>query len=866
MPCDGDNSETCGGSNRLSVYSFRGPVPSQPAPPGKTSSSSSSTSSSSSSSSSTKVGPTTTKTSSKKKTTTTSSSSKGKTTSTSNTKKKTTSTKKTSKKSSSSTSTSPSATPSIGPGTAHNLPAGWKYRGCYVDNAGGGRDFNNQQNDNQNLTIESCVSTCSSLGYSIAATEYGVQCFCDNFVRNGGALASSDSQCNKQCAGDSTEICGGGNLLSVYSNSTIQPFVPPAVQKTNLPGSWEYVGCVTDQDIPRTLQYELYLTENNTATNCLKQCSQFGYAAGGMEFGLQCFCGDDSNRVKVNATFAPESDCNMPCTGNSSYVCGAGNRLSYYRWTGTALTDWSYASGSAAGLYQFLIGGVIIPLISTAAVNGKVVFMEKFGTEPANNSTGTYELDLAEINNFTAAWRPMHVQSDIFCSAGLTLPDRAARQINIGGWANAATYGVRLYWPDGSPGVWGNNDWQENVEEVSLQTGRWYPTGMIMANGSILVVGGEEGSNGAPVPNLEVLPQPAGGGLVYCDYLNRTDPYNLYPYLAVLPSGGVFIAYYNEARILDENSLQTQTVLPNIPGSVTSFLAGRTYPFEGTMMIMPQMAPYTDPLTVMICGGSIPGPEFALDNCVSLQPEVKNANWTIERMPSVRVVVCMTALPDGTYLILNGGMHGRAGFGTSSIPNTNAVLYDPSKPVNHRMTVMANTTIARLYHSEAILLQDGRVLVSGSDPEDGIYPQEYRVEVFLPPYLLNNQTRPKYTITNRDWSYGGAYKITLAKGVSTSNLKVSLMGSESSTHGSSMGQRTLFPSFSCSGRTCTITAPPNAHVAPPGWFQLFVLDNGTPSNSTFVRIGGDPASLGNWPNFADFDTPGVGPILNTTIY
>jgi hypothetical protein len=28
------------------------------------------------------------------------------------------------------------------------------------------------------------------------------------------------------------------------------------------------------------------------------------------------------------------------------------------------------------------------------------------------------------------------------------------------------------------------------------------------------------------------------------------------------------------------------------------------------------------------------GPEIALDNCVSLQPEVANANWTIERMVS----------------------------------------------------------------------------------------------------------------------------------------------------------------------------------------------------------------------------------------
>ena len=32
-----------------------------------------------------------------------------------------------------------------------------------------------QQNDNQQLTVESCVSTCAGLGYSVAGMEYGVQ-------------------------------------------------------------------------------------------------------------------------------------------------------------------------------------------------------------------------------------------------------------------------------------------------------------------------------------------------------------------------------------------------------------------------------------------------------------------------------------------------------------------------------------------------------------------------------------------------------------------------------------------------------------------------------------------------------------------
>ena len=75
-----------------------------------------------------------------------------------------------------------------------------------------------------------------------------------------------------------------------------------------------------------------------------------------------------------------------------------------------------------------------------------------------------------------------------------------------------------------------------------MQQGRWYPSSLVMPNGSVLVVGGEEGSNGAPIPTLEILPTPAGGPTwLFMDWLQRTDPNNLYPFLHVLPSGNIFV-------------------------------------------------------------------------------------------------------------------------------------------------------------------------------------------------------------------------------------------------------------------------------------------------------------------------------------
>jgi hypothetical protein len=205
---------------------------------------------------------------------------------------------------------------------------------------------------------------------------------------------------------------------------------------------------------------------------------------------------------------------------------------------------------------------------------------------------------------------------------------------------------------------------------------------------------------------------------------------------------------------------------------------------------------------------------------------------------------------------MNGAQQGVAGFNVAGDPNLSALLYDPSQPIGSRISILNTTTIARMYHSEATLLPDGRVLVSGSDPQAPGLPEELRIEVYIPPYLSQGLTQPLLTVPNTDWAYGGQYPITVQL-FQGQTMRVSLVAMVSSTHGNVMGGRTIFPAFSCNGTACTVTAPPNAQVSPPGWHQLFILDGPTPSHSVFVRIGGDPAQLGNWPALPGFNPPGV---------
>lgn len=65
-----------------------------------------------------------------------------------------------------------------------------------------------------------------------------------------------------------------------------------------------------------------------TVDMCAKYCFDLGYNLLGVEYGGECYCGNELQAGSVTAT---ASDCNMACAGNASQSCGAGNRLNVYQ-------------------------------------------------------------------------------------------------------------------------------------------------------------------------------------------------------------------------------------------------------------------------------------------------------------------------------------------------------------------------------------------------------------------------------------------------------------------------------------------------------------------------------------------------------
>ena len=164
----------------------------------------------------------------------------------------------------------------------------------------------------------------------------------------------------------------------------------------------------------------------------------------------------------------------------------------------------------------------------------------------------------------------------------------------------------------------------------------------------------------------------------------------------------------------------------------------------------------------LVCGGGtgtiVTAP--ALSDCGRIAPLTENPVWQMEEMPTgPRLMPDMTLLPDGTVFIANGAANGWAGFDNAQTPVLTALLYNPKLPVGQRFQNIAISNIARMYHSETILLEDGRVLILGSAPNADAnainvpYPNERRIEAFYPAYLTSGAQRPTFVITQNDWNY-----------------------------------------------------------------------------------------------------------------
>lgn len=341
-----------------------------------------------------------------------------------------------------------------------------------------------------------------------------------------------------------------------------------------------------------------------------------------------------------------------------------------------------------------------------------------------------------------------------------------------------------------------------------------------------------------------------------------------------------------------------------MPGNVV-----RVYPASGAVAMLPLTPANNWTPTVLFCGGSDMPDEYwgnysfpnyntwtypASTDCQRITPEPQDGSTPVyvqdDSMLEGRTMGQFIILPDGTLLVVNGGLNGTAGYAQAtgqtpsadlmpygeslaSAPVGTPAIYNPNMPSGSRWSNagLASSSIPRLYHSSAMLLPDASVLIAGSNPNvdvnlTTIFPTTYTAEIFYPHYF-SASVRPKPTGIPSALSYGGSYfnitvpssSYTGSTNAAASNTTVILTRGGFTTHAMNMGQRflQLNNSYTVNSDGSYVLhvaqVPPNPNILTPGPCLMFVVVNGIPSNGTMLIVGN--GQIGTQPTTAVSDLP-----------
>ncbi|KAF0441398.1 galactose oxidase [Gigaspora margarita] len=501
----------------------------------------------------------------------------------------------------------------------------------------------------------------------------------------------------------------------------------------------------------------------------------------------------------------------------------------------------------------------------------KMLIIDRAELNTAKTSDGQSALS-TEYDLLTNKYRVLNLHTNTFCSAGAFMSNGTLIETGgdvIVGTIGAGIQSLRMY--NGCDDL--TCDWTEYPNYMT--TPRWYNTMVRLPDGRVMNFGGctkatNKNTKEINNPTIEFFPKTGANDTpVTVQLLLDTMPYNLYPVCIVLPGpvgqNWLFMSANKKAQIWDYVKLEVVKPLPDVPGSP------RTYPLTGSATLLPLNYSNNYTAEIILCGGSFDlKPEGAADGtCARMNFGNDNATWETEDFGNPaqpRVMPDGILMPDGKVLFLNGAANGFAGWDTG--PTTNRLysaqnpvktpfLYDPLANNGSRWTTLTASNIIRVYHSNALLLPDGTVFVSGSNPNSPPcptceHPTEYRVERFTPPYLLTGAPRATMKTVAGLTSMNGLNAIEVkfnqivtivvdSKVPSDAVFTACLIHHGFVTHSNHMSQRMVILKVesiipTSTGYAIDVVMPPNSNIMPMGrQTYLYVLSNGVPAD-TAVEI------------------------------
>ncbi|HEX5685644.1 MAG TPA: PA14 domain-containing protein [Ideonella sp.] len=474
------------------------------------------------------------------------------------------------------------------------------------------------------------------------------------------------------------------------------------------------------------------------------------------------------------------------------------------------------ADATQKGMFGRLANWPVIAVHAVLMPDGRVM---SYGTKPDGQQTGFFNYDLWDSTQPVDSGHTTLANgtaTDIFCSSQVLLPDAASTRVFIAGgdnWTGSATTNTG-----------NNNSNLLSVADSSLTRGvnmnraRWYSSSTVLLNGEVLVQGGSGGTDRPEIRGRDgtfrLLHNADTSGLDF-----------MYPRNFVAPDGRVF-GYDSNGRMyyLDTGS-----------GALT--MAGQ---FAGAYRGSDASAAMFRPGRILQFGGASNG--AAVIDITGGAPVVTPTH----SMASQRRLATATVLADGRVLATGGSP-------VWNDINNAALSAEIWNPQTGQWTVGATGAVARLYHSNALLLPDATVLVAGGGAPGPL--NNLNAEIYYPPYLFtadgHEAPRPAIVATPDYLQVGKTVTVDVD---STSTIsRVTLVKTGSTTHGWNMEQRFVELPFRAEGNRLRVQAPTRAADAPPGYYQLFVFDaNGVPSVAKLLFMG-----VASNPN------PAVVPVLAT---
>ena len=511
----------------------------------------------------------------------------------------------------------------------------------------------------------------------------------------------------------------------------------------------------------------------------------------------------------------------------------------------------------------------VVPVHINLLPNGKLLLWGR-DREPVNGFDVHGYTHAFLLDSFYMSLKPVkNNRTNLFCSGHSFLPD--GRLIVTGGHStergaaveghgsiNTNIFDFRTDRWQGNPG----NPSGDLTPPPDMNNGRWYPYNVTLDSGETMVQSGSfipSGSTTSVQNDIGQIYNPDG---TWRDVKGLTASVGSlavlrnYPFLHLLPNGQVYVAGSSGSK---ETWFLTYSTIPGEGEWSGGQWASSTHQ-AGTSV------QYATGKIMNIGGGTFGSQAINGYETIDLTgptADLPNQTWTpLTAMGFPRVNHTGTLLPDGQVLVTGGSRCG--GFNNHNCPG--GPVLTPELWNGTSWQQMANHQVARGYHSTAILLPDGRVMIAGGglpgaageSPSAGItcvvgdtraVCRKYghnEVEIFSPPYLFaaggGAALRPSITHAPKDVTYGQNFTVGVGSVRANEVTDVVLVKLGAVTHGFNQDQRRIRLTATTDGDLrLSVSAPADSKTCPPGHYMMFLMkQNGlkkTPSIARIIRVG-----------------------------